>query len=327
MKTQTLILVLAAVVALTGCTTFKPQLPTLSMLSSDRGATSESETVAESKMQPVDFGTPVKMMAVWKDSVRSEPGQPAMRGFGGRIFLYDADGQPIRAEGELVIYGFDDSVKDREGSKADQKIVIKNHRFQQRYSKSGLGDSYSIWIDWDEADGVEKSVTLVPFFRTGDGKIVKGGQAIYTLHSPNKDNLHKEKLVSHQADASDDEADNVEHANFLQSDGEGNGVVTASGFENISARPKANPVRTTTIRMPRETQRRIQESTSRKASTKSPTDAASAAKGSVESGLETTRTLVTQESEARPSRLEEAREKRRELIADGNNHFGLPGHL
>lgn len=325
MKIQTLIMVLAAVVALTGCTTFKPQLPTLSMLSSDRGATSD----AEAEMDPVDYGTPVKMMAVWKDSTRSEPGQPAMRGFGGRIFLYDADGQPIRAEGELVIYGFDDSVKDREGSKADQKIVIKNHHLQQRYSDSGLGHSYSIWIDWDEAGGIEKSVTLVPFFRTDEGKIVRGGQAIYTLHSPNKDNLHKEKLVSHQTDDSSDDVNSVEHANFLQSDGEGNGVVTASGFENISESSKQNPVRTTTIRLPRETQRRIQESTPTKVSKNSSADVSvsAAAKASVESGLEATRTPAMQENETRSSRLEEARKKRRETIAEGNNVFGLPGHL
>ena len=120
MKTQSLILVLAAVVFSTGCTTLKP--PKLPTLTRDAEMTSASASEAE---EPV-YGTPVKMLAIWKDSVRTTPGKPSMRGFGGRIFLYDAADKPIRAQGELVIYGFDDSVTNREGSKADQKIVITN---------------------------------------------------------------------------------------------------------------------------------------------------------------------------------------------------------
>lgn len=317
MKTQTLIVMLAAFVVSTGCTTFKPQLPTLSMLSSNRDA--RTETVNDVETDEGDFGTPVKMVAIWKDSVRSEPGQPSMRGFGGRIFLYDDEGTPVRAKGDLVIYGFDDSVKDREGSKADQKIVIRNDRLQKRYSKSGLGDSYSVWVDWDRVGGVDKSVTLVPFFRMPDGKIVKGGQAIYTLHSPGQEKLHKEKLVSHETDASGDQESGVEHADFQQADGEGNGVVTASGVENISKASRKKSVRTTTIRMPAGTQRRIREASAANASNDNSAEADDAA-------VETIRSRIMHRREDRPSRIEAARKKRRDAIGEGNV-FGMPGQL
>ncbi len=313
MKIQNLLLVLMATVLTTGCTAFKPAMPTLPSIF--KGDGQESKSVAD-QQEEVSFGQPEKMLVVWKDSVRTEPGKPAMRGFGGRIFLYDQAGQPIRAKGELVIYGFDDSVKDRQGSKADQKIVFQNETLQKRYSKSGLGDSYSIWVDWDEAGGPDKSVTLIPFFRTPDGEIVKAGQSIYTLHSPSKNGkLHKEKLVSHESDL--DEGNNVSHANFLETQGEGSQVRTVGGVEAKSARrPKStNSVRTTTIRVPASTQRRLRESSS--ASSKPETKSA-----------EVTPVTTAKEAKLRayPSRVEAARKKRLEKIGEGAV-FGVPGQL
>ena len=307
MKTQTLIMVLAAVVFSTGCSTFKPQLPKMSSLL----GSSESKTASKDDEPQLNYGTPERMLAVWKDSVRKTPGQKAMRGFGGRIYLYDGDGAAIRAAGELVVYGFDDSNEDREGSKADQKIVLNNDMFQKRYSPSALGDSYSVWIDWDEIGGPEKSVTLIPFFRTPDGKIVKAGQAISTLQSSNK-NLSKEKLVSHEENAFDKDPDDVSHANFLQTDGDKNNVALARGIEQL---PRKSSVRTTTIRLPNETQKRLRNSDFGISSNKE--------------SAKTTRAKSIRESstrEERPSRIEEARRKRREEKGTGNA-FGMPGQL
>ena len=317
MKTQSLILVLAAVVFSTGCSTFKSQMPKLPTLNREAGMESASVSEAE---EP-DYGTPVKMLAIWKDSVRTMPGKPSMRGFGGRIFLYDATDKPIRAEGELVIYGFDDSVTDREGSKADQKIVITNSKLQKRYSMSGLGDSYSVWIDWDPVGSPDKSVTLIPFFRMPDGEIVRAGQAIYTLHSGKTDNLYKEKLASNEEDVSDDSSMNVAQANFLQADGDSNGVVTASSMERLPAKSKKNSVRTTTIRVPSQTQQRLRESSYIRSRSRVKAE-------SSESGDDNSDDVAVEKSETekRPSRIEAAREKRRKAIGDGNV-FGMPGQL
>ena len=313
MKNLPLIMVLAAVVVSAGCSTMKSRLEKLPIV----GGEQSSAQMKEAAAQPV-YGAPEKMLAIWKDSVRSQPGQKSMRGFGGRIFLYDRDGAPIRAQGDLVIYGFDDSVKQREGSKADQKIVLRDDKFQQRYSESGLGPSYSVWIDWDEVGGPDKNVTLIPFFRTPEGKIVRAGQSIYTLHSPTKEEqMYREKLVSHEEISSDGPDSSVGHANFLQSDGEGNGVVQASGIKPMPK--KENAVRTTTIFVPKETQKRLRDSSfginrRQRRSTESSADDSSESVAK-----ESTRPQL-------PSRIEAARAKRIEEIS--NSHvFGKPGNF
>ncbi|QEG23211.1 hypothetical protein [Mariniblastus fucicola] len=309
MKTRILTMVLVAVVLSTGCSVFKPHMPKMPSLTRSNGDKAET---AKPEAELPTYGTPEKMLAIWKDSVRTHPGKPAMRGFGGRIFLYDQSGAPIRAEGELVIYGFDDSNTERQGSKADQKIVLENSKLQRRYSKSGLGDSYSVWIDWDEVGAPDKSVTLIPFFRTPEGKIVKAGQAIYTLHTPSKEEkLYKEKLVSHDEISSDGDSDPVSQANFIQSTGDASKVVAAGGVDEAS---QDKSVRTTTIRVPMATQKRLQETGNASSSKKS-------------SATLTEKAAVSDSMPNRPlTRLEEARKKRREAIGEGNV-FGMPGQL
>ncbi len=312
MKIQNMMLVLIATVLVAGCSTFKPTMPT--MPSIFKGKDRESKTAVDGQ-EEIKYGQPQKMLAVWKDSVRSEIGKPPMRGFGGRIFLYDQSGVPIRAKGELVIYGFDDSVKDRQGSKADQKLVFDNATLQRRYSKSGLGDSYSIWIDWDEVGGPDKSVTLIPFFRTPEGEIVKAGQAIYALHTPSKeDKLHKTKLVSHE-DSSDASNSIASQANYLETPGGGSKVRTVGGEEVDSMEQTSGrkSMRTTTISVPSATQKRLRESTNFGIQSK---------KSSTESAPVTTieRTKVRQYS----SRIEAARKKRHEELEKGVV-FGVPG--
>ena len=53
---------------------------------------------------------PQTMAAIWKDSVFEKPGSVSVRGFGARIFFYDEDNQAVKADGELLVYGFDDSM-------------------------------------------------------------------------------------------------------------------------------------------------------------------------------------------------------------------------
>lgn len=314
MRTRNLSLVLAVIVLLSGCTAMKSRLANNSPTSSV-GSDTRSAVSSRSESATPDFGTPEKMLAVWKDSVRTQEGRPPMRGFGGRLYLYDQDGSAIRAEGDLVIYGFDDSVTDREGSKADQKIVLRNKQFQQSYSESALGPSYNVWIDWDEVGGPDKSVTLIPFFRTREGDIVRAGQAIYSLHTPgkNKDKIFKERLASHQEPASDQFNNRVSHANYIQQDGDKSHVAHASAqIESPQRSEPSNKVRTTTIRVPQETQKRLRSSSFVKRS---------------QPAAETTK-VVEDDSprEVRSSRIQAAREKRRKEINNGNV-FGMPGQL
>lgn len=129
----------------------------------------------------------VTVTAIWKDSTYEKPGTPLIRGFGGRFFFYDEDSNPVKAEGELVIYGFDDSSEeDKKGP--DKKFVFRETEFQSHYSESGLGHSYSVWIPWDKADGVRKMITLIPIFRRSDGTILKCGQSTSVLKGTEPEN-------------------------------------------------------------------------------------------------------------------------------------------
>ena len=306
MRLRNLNLLLAGIILCSGCAAMKTRLGkhTLPAVASKNvSAAAQKSADAEPKPLP-EFQTPEKMLAIWKDSVRTEDNGLSMRGFGGRLYLYDDDGMPIRAEGDLIIYGFDDSVTDREGSKADRKIVIQNEQFQKRYSESALGPSYSVWVSWDRVGSVDKSVTLVPFFRTSDGNIVQAGQSIYTLHtSGNKsDTLDRERVSSFKQVPPPNAAEGVAQVSYL----EGSDV----GDQSLSTGPR---VRTTTISLPRETQKRLLNSNFglERRSQNVPT---------AEIAVDKTKTDQT------PSRIDEAREKRRQEIKKGNV-FGMPGDL
>ncbi len=124
---------------------------------------------------------PVTMTAIWTDSVYEKAGEPAVKGFGGRIFFYNANDKLVKAEGELIIYGFDDSSKASTDRTADKKFVYPKDRFQNHYSENKLGASYSVWAPWEPIGGYRKAITLIPMFRTTDGDLIKCTQTIAIL--------------------------------------------------------------------------------------------------------------------------------------------------
>ena len=126
--------------------------------------------------------TPAQAMTVlWKESVYQVPGKKPIRGFGGRVFFYDQANNAVEANGELTIYGFDESKKDGNDTKADKKFVFEKHELDSLFSDSGLGPSYSIWLPWDEVGGMRKTIALIPMFKTEDKRILKSGQSINVL--------------------------------------------------------------------------------------------------------------------------------------------------
>lgn len=175
MKTYWTMAIACAILVSTGCTAVKD-----SMRISEKDSKWNPISALSAKRDKDDEDMPAQTMAaIWKDSVYEEPGKPRMRGFGGRIFFYDAENNAVKADGELVVYGFEDGSKD--SSKPDKKFVFKKDQFQQHFSKSPLGGSYSVWIPWDELGGYRKSVTLIPIFKTDDERIIKTGQSINLL--------------------------------------------------------------------------------------------------------------------------------------------------
>ena len=124
---------------------------------------------------------PHQMVVVWSDGVYKHGNQPAVRGFGGRIYFYDRQQHVIPVAGTLSVYGFDDSRREFAGVRPDRRFVFKPEQLQQRYSETALGPSYSVWLPWDKIGGEHKKITLIPIFNSADGQLVRGDQTLNVL--------------------------------------------------------------------------------------------------------------------------------------------------
>lgn len=136
---------------------------------------------------PLDWGTdkdeprsgePERVVATWVDSVRQQPGKPAERGFGGRIYFYDRGPDPITIDGRLVVYAFDEDGRDPTDHKPTRRYVFPPAQVVQHMSASEIGPSYSVWLPWGAADGVATHVSLIARFEpTQGGGLVVSDQA------------------------------------------------------------------------------------------------------------------------------------------------------
>lgn len=128
---------------------------------------------------------PARLVAVWKDAVLYQPDAPPVRGFGGRLMFYDGKSEePIRVEGQLVVYAFDEEGRSPTNAKPDRKYVFTREQFAKHYSKSQMGHSYSVWLPWDEAGGFQKKISLIVRFVPVEGDVVVCEQASSVLPGP-----------------------------------------------------------------------------------------------------------------------------------------------
>jgi hypothetical protein len=127
-------------------------------------------------------GTPNQIVANWTDTILYQPNQVPMRGFGGRVMFY-ADGKktPIKAEGTLSVYAFDEKDRDPSNVKPDRKFIFTKDQLAMHYSKSKIGHSYSVWIPWDEAGGNQKQISLIVRFTPEKGNVVVSEQTKHLL--------------------------------------------------------------------------------------------------------------------------------------------------
>jgi hypothetical protein len=134
---------------------------------------------------PLDWekpAMPTKVVAVWTDTVLYQPGQKPKRGFGGRLMFYDnKDKEPIKVEGVLVVYAFEEEPKEPNKVKPDRKYVFTKEQFAKHYSKSNLGHSYSVWVPWDDVGGAQKEISMIARFIPAGGDPVVGDQAKHVL--------------------------------------------------------------------------------------------------------------------------------------------------
>lgn len=127
-------------------------------------------------------GQPSKMMAVWTDAVLTTSTAPPTRGFGGRLMFFNEEtGQPIKVEGELTVYAFDEASRDPWNPRPARKFVFKAEQFEKHHSESKMGPSYSVWLPWEAAGGEQKEIALIARFVTNDGTVVMGEQTRHIL--------------------------------------------------------------------------------------------------------------------------------------------------
>jgi hypothetical protein len=112
---------------------------------------------------------------VWTDAVQQQAGQAPTRGFGGRLMFYEGKGdKPVKVDGTLVVYAFDETGRDPNNAKPDRKFVFPPEQIPSHYSKSQIGHSYSVWVPWDKVGGLRKEITLIVRFLPKEGAPVVG---------------------------------------------------------------------------------------------------------------------------------------------------------
>jgi len=123
-----------------------------------------------------------RVVALWSDAVLNRADGPPVRGFGGRLMFYgNKSEKPMQVRGTLTVYAFDEEGRDPADTKPDRKFVITEEQFAKHYSKSKVGDSYSVWIPWDEVGGPRKELSLIVRFTGTDGSVVIGEQTKHIL--------------------------------------------------------------------------------------------------------------------------------------------------
>jgi hypothetical protein len=109
-------------------------------------------------------GAVTTVAAAWEPAISN--GENPMRGFGGRIYLYDQDMiRPVKAKGAIVVYIFDEDGRMPGDEKPNEGLVFNEKVLNSKgvYKKSKVGHSYNLWVPIDAAgpDGEAKKISLI----------------------------------------------------------------------------------------------------------------------------------------------------------------------
>lgn len=117
------------------------------------------------------------VVAFWTEAVIERTSGPPYRGFGGRLLFYPADmSHPVKVQGTVVVYAFDEDLPPPENLKPVRKFVFTNEQLQQVYSESKLGPSYNLLIPWEEFSPKSRRVSLIVRFIPENGPSVVSEQ-------------------------------------------------------------------------------------------------------------------------------------------------------
>lgn len=212
----------------------------------EKGKGKSKEDSKWSLFKKKEYQIPQSMNVTWVHDIISVPGKPPTRGFGGRIYFYNEKSQTIPVDGEVMIYGFDDTLVSHEGvgmDQADKRFRFTAEQFTTHFSEGDLGASYSIWVPWDAAPGAKKKIMLIPTFKSKDGKVIRGNSATLLLPGWTEE----------------DASGKVIQAGASLAGGNPSGVQLASANSQPNANaPQEDRPKTTTIQMPVRAAARVQ---------------------------------------------------------------------
>jgi hypothetical protein len=128
---------------------------------------------------------PKGVAVVWTNAVFEKEGSRSTRGFGGMVTFYGEDRKkPVRVDGGLTIYAYENMARDEEDPIPDRKYVFKPEQLAKHYDQGTLGPSYSIWIPWDAVGGPRKEIGLIARFDSVAGTTVMGRPTHNVLEGP-----------------------------------------------------------------------------------------------------------------------------------------------
>lgn len=205
--------------------------------------------------EKIEYGQPERMAVIWTDSTASADGTPSKRGFGGRIYFYDKNNKPVRVEGELSIYAFDDSIK-TEKTTPDRVYKFRQTELQQHFSETQLGPSYSVWLPWDTVGGERKTIALMPVFKGTGNAVVNAGMSINVLQGKTPAYLANLPKMPYRVLGSSPTVGESLIGSRPKND---YGVQLVSGNESLTPEQIRQRERTTTIEMPRQMAQRLNQ--------------------------------------------------------------------
>lgn len=138
----------------------------------------------EKKREQLEKTQPVRVVSFWSEMMLNTGREKPVRGFGGRVYFYNKFGKPVKVDGTLSVYAYDDTAKNSETASRGEPDMIFTYRreeFANYYSKSEIGESYSIWLPWDAVDGEEKKISMLPKFISSSGEVIRGTMDLVTL--------------------------------------------------------------------------------------------------------------------------------------------------
>ena len=132
--------------------------------------------------KPLPPEVPARLVSTWTDTVLQRSDKAPQRGFGGRLVFFTKESEdPVRVDGQLVIYAFDETDREPHETHPSRKYVFPREEFARHESDSQLGASYSVWLPWDEVGGNMKQISLIARFEPNSGNTVLGEQTKHLL--------------------------------------------------------------------------------------------------------------------------------------------------